>query len=199
MSSASEMLMARVRAAEKKELALLDHENPAEIGRHARTQMLLYVLADNLPEARFLWRRTAEEVKKSSSELQTAWAVVTSLWERSDVPNGLRLLAESEWTPEMTSFVAETLEELRRREADLVGAVYTRISLKDLATALFLPEDQTLALCQQRHWPIEEAIVKPKRHITPDDSFDGTNHLNNIAAILTQLTTDPVPDLTVAH
>ena len=187
----TETFAEQLKVAEKQELALLDHENPMEIARNSIRQMLLLIIVEDLAEARFLWRRTAPEVKTPSLELQTVWAVVASLWERNDAPNAVRILVETEWSPNIAPLAAQTLDAVRTREANLIGLVYSCIPLHEVSHALQLSDDQTRVLCADRGWAIDAGgnLVTPVRPEPSDfKPNDGIDYLNNIAAILSQLT-----------
>ena len=59
---------------EDAELQAADAGEPVALGAAAATLMLAYISADQLEDARHLWRRTPEAARAASGDLRGAWA-----------------------------------------------------------------------------------------------------------------------------
>ncbi|XP_076303952.1 COP9 signalosome subunit 8 isoform X2 [Tachypleus tridentatus] len=71
---------------------------------HVYGQLLaIYLLQNDLPNAKFLWKRIPENVKQANPEIGNVWAVGQKLWNR-DFP-GVYLCLEQEWPEHLVSIM----------------------------------------------------------------------------------------------
>ena len=92
---------------EDAELQAADAGEPVALGAAAATLMLAYISADQLEDARHLWRRTPEAARAASGDLRGAWAAAAALRGRAAVPSALAALDAGPWGAAAAPLAAE--------------------------------------------------------------------------------------------
>ena len=179
---------ARLAALEKLELSLVDGA-AGDLGSVSAQLLLLYVVADRLDEARFVWRRSPEAARAASAPLRGAWTVGAALWERRDVPGDIEILETGAWDDATAPLAAEAAAAVRDRELLLFASSYGEVRLGKVAAALRLTDQQALEACRSRGWVFSatSATLKPKPPPEAAPTFDGFEQLQHLTAIVTQL------------
>lgn len=179
---------ARLAALEKLELSLVDGA-AGDLGSVSAQLLLLYVVADRLDEARFVWRRSPEAARAASAPLRGAWTAGAALWERRDVPGAIEILETGAWDDATAPLAAEAAAAVRDRELLLFASSYGEVRLGKVAAALRLTDQQALEACRSRGWVFSatSATLKPKPPPEAAPTFDGFEQLQHLTAIVTQL------------
>lgn len=179
-----------LQALEMREIELCDSEDVSARGRNATEQMLLYFTVDRMEDARFLWKRCDLSVR-AWPQLVAAWEVGKCLWQRANVPEGLRLLEQSDWDVTTRPFAKLATDRLRDREIKLISNVYSTITLANFSRALCYSDGDAIHLCGKLGWNYDPnaGMVSPSPLAMPLQQFDGFAHINNLTTIVTQLTT----------
>lgn len=179
---------------EEMEIELCDKlDDPQKLAEYITSctqQLLLYLVVNRLEDARFLWRRT-QNIRDKAPQLQAAWEVGKCLWKRANIPEALRLLGQPSWEPDVVPYAAHALQKVRDREIEVVGRVYLKIPLAEVASQLLLSEQEALEVCHRHDWTVEadRAMVHPKRLPETEAQLDGFKQLQHLTSIITQLTT----------
>ncbi|KAF0373961.1 COP9 signalosome complex subunit 8 [Gigaspora margarita] len=128
------------------------------------TFMLGYLLEQDLPSARFLWKRLGENVKGSSKELRLIWDVGIALWQR-DYDNVYKLIDSKTWSPVIAPLMEQLGENLRERMLVLLSEAYSSITIDDVGRYLGLPREKVLSVTNEREWAIDLStdMLQPKK------------------------------------
>ncbi|CAG8506494.1 COP9 signalosome [Gigaspora rosea] len=130
------------------------------------TFMLGYLLEQDLPSARFLWKRLGENVKGSSKELRLIWDVGIALWQR-DYDNVYKLINSKTWSPVIAPLMEQLGENLRERMLVLLSEAYSSITIDDVGRYLGLPREKVLSVTNERGWAIDLStdMLQPKKNV----------------------------------
>ena len=175
---------------EDAELQAADAGEPVALGAAAATLMLAYISADQLEDARHLWRRTPEAARAASGDLRGAWAAAAALRGRAAVPSALAALDAGPWGAAAAPLAAEAAASARRRELDVIGAAYLEIRLAKVAAALAQSDQVALEACRARGWVYraQEATLVPRPPAPAAPAFESFEQLAQLTRIATHLT-----------
>ncbi|RQM17456.1 hypothetical protein DD237_001436 [Peronospora effusa] len=127
------------------------------------SSLLLLLLSKDLNDARFLWKRTAIEIKETSEELQKVWEIGKALWHRNLAAAYVAM--DYNWSPMLQGLVEALKISTREATAELLSVAYSTISIADVALALgFARQEDALQYCSSLNWDVSEAeqLVWPK-------------------------------------
>ena len=180
----------RLAALEEDELQAADAGEPVALGAAATALLLAYIAADQLEDARHLWRRTPEAARAASGDLRGAWAAAAALRGRAAVPSALAALDTGPWSAAAAPLVAEAATSVRRRELDVVGAAYLEIRLAKVAAALAQSDQVALEACRARDWiyRAKEATLVPRPPAPAAPAFENFEQLAQLTQLATHLT-----------
>uniref|UniRef100_A0A7S2GZT5 COP9 signalosome complex subunit 8 n=1 Tax=Octactis speculum TaxID=3111310 RepID=A0A7S2GZT5_9STRA len=166
---------------------------------HARycRQLTLYLITNDMDNARHLWRRIGNDFKGVESELSAIWSIASNLWHRNNIPMVFKSLRQT-WSPEIAPLMQKFIETIRDRQFELLSKAYMKVTLAATITELSLPEDEVVEYCVKRGWKFDPTIrvFEPSTPPVKDVSFDGIQHLDYLAKHITsleekRLTADP--------
>ncbi|CAG8533973.1 3378_t:CDS:2 [Dentiscutata heterogama] len=128
------------------------------------TFMLGYLLEQDLPSARFLWKRLGDNIKGSSKELRLIWDVGIALWQR-DYDNMYKLIDLKTWSPVIAPLMEQLGENLRERMLILLSESYSSITIDDVGRYLGLPREKVLSVTNERGWTVDLStdMMQPKK------------------------------------
>ncbi|CAG8531515.1 9596_t:CDS:2 [Scutellospora calospora] len=141
------------------------------------TFILGYLLEQDLPSARFLWKRLGENVKGSSKELRLIWDVGVALWQR-DYDNMYKLIDSKTWSPIIAPLMEQLGENLRERMFALLSEAYSSITIDDVGKYLGLSREEVLSVTNERGWSVDFStnMLQPKK--TVQDAPQSTSLAN---------------------
>ncbi|TMW69172.1 hypothetical protein Poli38472_001328 [Pythium oligandrum] len=125
--------------------------------------LVVLLLAKNLNDARFLWKRIALETKQESEPLRNVWEIGKALWER-DFTAAYAAMSKT-WPETLGPVIAVLRQSTRESTAELLSSAYSSISFNDAAHALgFDDEPSLLQYCQALGWSVSSAdhMIHPK-------------------------------------
>ncbi|KAE8896407.1 hypothetical protein PF005_g7514 [Phytophthora fragariae] len=125
--------------------------------------LLTVLLANNLNDARFLWKRIAPEIKQSSEELRAVWDIGTALWQRNLAAAYAAM--DYDWSPSLQGLIEALKTATREGTAELLSLAYSTISVSDAALALgFARHEDAVQYCSSLNWEVSEAdqLILPK-------------------------------------
>ncbi|CAL1535376.1 unnamed protein product [Lymnaea stagnalis] len=125
--------------------------------------LAIYLLQNDLCNAKFLWKRIPYSVKQSTSELSTIWQVAQKMWikDYSAIYEALR----KEWSEEVKSIMAAVEESVRTRALRLVRLAYSSINADEFATFVGMPAERAIQAAIEEGWEVDQntRIIIPKR------------------------------------
>ncbi|CAG0891435.1 unnamed protein product [Cyprideis torosa] len=114
--------------------------------------LALYLLKNDLSNAKWLWKRIPPAVKSNHSELQSLWRVGTALWFQ-DPPTAFLAMRERTWSTEISDIVRTLEERWRNRMLDLVEESYSTITADSLSRLTGIVEhEEVRAIASKRGW-----------------------------------------------
>ncbi|KAH7491727.1 hypothetical protein PRIC1_002863 [Phytophthora ramorum] len=125
--------------------------------------LLIVLLAKNLNDARFLWKRIAPETKQSSEELRAVWEIGKALWQRNLAAAYAAM--DYDWSPSLQGLNEALKTSTREGTAELLSLAYATISVSDAALALgFARHEDALQYCSSLKWEVSAAdqLILPK-------------------------------------
>ncbi|KAF8774116.1 COP9 signalosome complex subunit 8-like isoform X1 [Argiope bruennichi] len=139
--------------------------------------LAIYLLQNDLPNAKFLWKRIRENIKEENPELGKLWTVGQKLWQcDSDV---YVALAE-EWPEHLKPIVSAIKDVTRNRALRLISKAYSSITVEKISAFLGLPSEDCIEALTALGWEIDAAckIMKPKSTDNkPEDCFQSEEQL----------------------
>ncbi|XP_066543489.1 COP9 signalosome complex subunit 8 isoform X2 [Amia ocellicauda] len=92
----------------------------------------LYLLHNDMNNARYLWKRIPPAIKTANPELVAMWAVGQRVWQR-DFPGIYTAISAHQWSESIQPVMEALGEATRRRAFGLVAQAYTSITADDFA------------------------------------------------------------------
>lgn len=140
------------------------------------TQLLaVYLFQNDICNAKFLWKRTPDEIKLSTPELAKLWNVGCHIWKRDFVAvyNALK----EEWSPSIQPIITALTEKLQKRTFDLVSNAYTSIRAEGLAKLMGITREAALSAAVTSGWISDPAtgMITPKKTELPQKEIPLTS------------------------
>ncbi|CAD5120341.1 DgyrCDS8916 [Dimorphilus gyrociliatus] len=133
------------------ELEQNELEHPNENNEQNYSLLIaLYMLENDLNNARYTWKRAAVCSPASSSELQQVWNCGKRLWEKDY--QGFYKALNFNWSERLKPVMFELEGRIRQKMLDLVAFAYTSVSLTDLSAFFGLPENEAVDMVQKLGW-----------------------------------------------
>ncbi|KAH9421767.1 COP9 signalosome complex subunit 8 [Dermatophagoides pteronyssinus] len=149
--------------------------------------LAIYLLINDLPNAKLLWKRIPNEIKQSNPEIQAVWNVGVKLFKR-ELSDIYSLVDSVEWPLHLKNIMNCIKEATRNRMLNLIGKAYSYIRLDDVSSFLGYDETQTIEKIHALGWQYDcdTRFVTPKKMPnTMDDSSNST--LDELMIKLTEL------------
>ncbi|XP_070570038.1 COP9 signalosome complex subunit 8-like isoform X2 [Ptychodera flava] len=129
----------------------------------------LYLLQNDLANAKFLWKRIPPPIKSSNPELNNIWMVGQKMWQR-DFPQVYQSLNQ-EWSENIKPIMQALHEDVRSRAFQLVSKAYSSIGTEDFAHFIGMPTEQAVSAAAAEGWQIDtqNKLIVPKKPATPQD------------------------------
>ncbi|XP_064466277.1 COP9 signalosome complex subunit 8-like isoform X1 [Ornithodoros turicata] len=133
--------------------------------------LAIYILQDDLPNAKFLWKRIPQSIKQTRSELGNIWKVGQGLWYK-DFPAIYTGLAQ-EWPDYIRPVMLDLGERTRQRALNLVAKAYSSISLDDVASFLGVSRTQVSDVVTPLGWTVDmvTGMATPKYSVVRQEEF----------------------------
>lgn len=123
---------------------------------YAAAHMLCLLVAKDLCEARFLWRRLSPETK-AIPEVSVSWALARAQW--SSEPSSFFAAAGTAWPVQLQPLVEKLIAQTRDAALDAVRQGYECISAKKLADMVGLKSEDVPPLCRRLGWRIDGDFI----------------------------------------
>merc|ERR1711904_379448 len=135
-------------------------------------QMISHMIANQLNDARFCWKRVPETLRQSG-ELRAICKVLESLWDKDYV--GFHAKASAyEWSELLQPLMSVLAGEVKAKIEALISQVYTSISLEDLSTILPTSKEEVNKVIEKNGWKLDAGsnMVKiTKQDVESDKSI----------------------------
>ncbi|XP_022320562.2 COP9 signalosome complex subunit 8-like [Crassostrea virginica] len=131
--------------------------------------LALYLLHNDMCNAKFLWKRIPQTVKSASPETLQIWAVGQKLWLR-DYP-GIYEALKKEWSENTTQIMEALKAATRERAKTLVSKAYSSIDAEDFAVFMGMPLTEAIQAAIQEGWTYDSSTkyIKPKKPVSVKD------------------------------
>ncbi|KAJ0391932.1 hypothetical protein P43SY_009891 [Pythium insidiosum] len=168
--------------------------NPAVLTEDFYASYLIVILlAKNLNDARFLWKRIPSDIKQQSTLLANVWSIGKALWKRDFAAAYGEM--NREWPESVRELIATLRKSTRESAAELVSVAYSTIPLSEVAVALgFDDETSLVAYCESLGWSVSLStkLVHPKplaRSVAELSSLQQLESISDYVLHLEQQTT----------
>ncbi|XP_017484605.1 PREDICTED: COP9 signalosome complex subunit 8-like isoform X2 [Rhagoletis zephyria] len=135
------------------------------IDAESYTQLLaVYLFQDKLADAKFLWKRIPQALKKDSNELQRLNVVMSTLIVNN--PTDFFKQVDYPWSINIKLIMDDLIERVRQDVLTLVGQAYISIFEQELIQLTRLPQQDLKRVCVAMEWKYEndgqKAVIIPK-------------------------------------
>ncbi|KAF7488665.1 COP9 signalosome complex subunit 8 [Sarcoptes scabiei] len=128
--------------------------------------LAIYILINDLPNAKLIWKRIPKDIKENHKEIVLAWNVGVKIIQR-DWAAIYPMIDSVDWPNHLKNIMSCLKESTRERMLISIGKAYSSIKLSDICAALGLDKIETIQKIKTFDWEIDEdgEYVKPKRLI----------------------------------
>ncbi|MXQ80385.1 hypothetical protein E5288_WYG006159 [Bos mutus] len=126
--------------------------------------LALYLLHNDMNNARYLWKRIPPAIKSANSELGGIWSVGQRIWQR-DFPGVYSTINAHQWSEAVQPIMEALRDATRRRAFALVSQAYTSIIADDFAAFVGLPVEEAVKGILEQGWQADSTtrMVMPKK------------------------------------
>ncbi|XP_020317297.1 COP9 signalosome complex subunit 8 [Oncorhynchus tshawytscha] len=134
--------------------------------------LVLYLLHNDMNNARYLWKRIPQAIKSANLELTAVWAVGQRIWQR-DFPGIYSAIAAHQWSENILPVMEALRETTRRRAYGLVAQAYTSIMAEDFAAFVGYSVEDAVKGVVSQGWQADPAtrMVMPQKPDPPPVSL----------------------------
>ncbi|KAK7493370.1 hypothetical protein BaRGS_00015496 [Batillaria attramentaria] len=145
------------------ELETQELEAPGGVGSPQLYGQLLtlYLLKNDLCNAKFLWKRIPQSVKSGNGELSLIWVVGQHMWQR-DYP-GVYEALRKDWSESIRPIMSALSESVRKQALNLVRLAYSSINVDEFAVFMGLPVAEAKQAALSEGWTLDSQA----RFLTP--------------------------------
>ncbi|KAI0212014.1 COP9 signalosome complex subunit 8, partial [Lamellibrachia satsuma] len=131
--------------------------------------LAIYLLQNDLPSAKFLWKRIPQTIKTENGELLQIWTLGQKMWQR-DLPGTYEAL-HKDWSDNVKSIMAAIQEATRNRVFSLVARAYSYIRAEELASFLGMSVNEAVLAAVSHEWTADSntGMITPKIQETPPE------------------------------
>ncbi|CAB4010035.1 Hypothetical predicted protein [Paramuricea clavata] len=149
-------------------------------------QLAIYLVQNELANAKFLWKRIPEDVKTATEELQKIWTVGCKMWLKDYT--GVYTALRQEWSEIVKPLMLVLEGKIRDHLFELVQKAYTSIHLDKFSLFLGMTADSALEVARNHNWQYDDAtkmLTPVKRDTGARKSSDITIKSDKQLGILT--------------
>uniref|UniRef100_G1MV70 COP9 signalosome subunit 8 n=2 Tax=Meleagris gallopavo TaxID=9103 RepID=G1MV70_MELGA len=135
--------------------------------------LALYLLYNDMNNARYLWKRIPPAIKSANAELGAVWSVGQRIWQR-DFPGIYTTIGAHQWSETVQPIMEALRDATRRRAFGLVSQAYTSIVADDFAAFVGLPVEEAVKGVLEQGWQADFStrMVMPKKPGVLEASFN---------------------------
>ncbi|XP_071791744.1 COP9 signalosome complex subunit 8-like [Asterias amurensis] len=138
----------------------------------------LYLLTNDMNNAKFLWKRIPQPIKTANPELGLVWAVGQCMWQRNFPATYASL--NKEWSETAKPIMEAISANIRQRMYHLISSAYTTIEAEEFATYVGLQVEPAIAAATAEGWQYnaENNMISPRKPGTqPDQAIPSEQHI----------------------
>ncbi|XP_012689500.1 COP9 signalosome complex subunit 8 [Clupea harengus] len=134
--------------------------------------LALYLLHNDMNNARYLWKRIPQAIKTANPELAAVWAVGQHIWQR-EFPGIYSTIAAYQWSEGIGPIMEALQESTRRRAYGLVAQAYTSIMAEDFAACVGYSVEDAVKGVVSQGWQADPntRMVMPQKPDPPPVSL----------------------------
>ncbi|XP_028820429.1 COP9 signalosome complex subunit 8 [Denticeps clupeoides] len=134
--------------------------------------LALYLLHNDMNNARYLWKRIPQAIKTANPELAAVWTVGQHIWQR-DFPGIYSAITAHQWSENILPIMDALQESTRRRAYGLVAQAYTSIMADDFAAFVGYPVEEAVKGVVGQGWQADPntRMVMPQKPDPPPVSL----------------------------
>lgn len=121
--------------------------------------LAIYLLKNELCQAKYLWKRIPPTVKNNCSDLHQIWAVAQKMWQR-DWP-GTHTALNFEWNRGVADIMNSLKERIRERAIALVEDAYSSLDITTFSNMTGLSVTEARQVLQEKGWNLTGTTVRP--------------------------------------
>ncbi|KAK2193382.1 hypothetical protein NP493_13g02000 [Ridgeia piscesae] len=143
--------------------------------------LAIYLLQNDLPNAKFLWKRIPQAIKSENAELSLIWALAQKMWQK-DLPATYEALRK-DWSDNVKSIMAAIQEATRNRVFLLVARAYSYIRAEELASFLGMSVNDAVIAAVSHEWTADSntgMITPKKQEIPPEPPIPSEQQLSRL-------------------
>lgn len=126
--------------------------------------LAIYLLTNELQNAKFLWKRIPAQTKSASQDLKEIWAIGKLLLQRKS-SLVYPLIDAYQWPPFLANIMIELKEAIKAQQFSLIQKSYSYISFASFKKMLYLKTDEeVLTIAKSFGWQTDEEgvlVTKP--------------------------------------
>ncbi|XP_001185403.2 COP9 signalosome complex subunit 8 [Strongylocentrotus purpuratus] len=129
--------------------------------------LALYLLQNDLNNAKFLWKRIPAAVKTADPELGYIWEIGQNMWQRDFSSSKLYSALNREWSDVIKEIISALSDSIKQRLFQLVGNTYTSIEDDQFASYLGMSKEQAINAVQEEGWSYNSTtqMILPKKPV----------------------------------
>ncbi|XP_064646661.1 COP9 signalosome complex subunit 8-like [Lineus longissimus] len=124
-----------------------------------------YLLQNDLPNSKYLWKRIPAAVKTANPELGNIWSVGQKIWLR-DFP-GVYESLKKEWSESIQPLMTALADSTRKRALLLVSQAYSSICIEDFSAFVGVPASDAAKIAIEEGWQADSQskMIMPKKPV----------------------------------
>ncbi|RWS28488.1 COP9 signalosome complex subunit 8-like protein [Leptotrombidium deliense] len=120
--------------------------------------LAIYLLSNDLPNSKFLWKRIPANLKQESPELKAIWEIGKKLWEKN-ISCIYGLIDSCQWPVYLSNIMKELREVTFKRAVNLISQSYSYITFEEFMKQTGITDKQeAINLGQSMQWQIDESF-----------------------------------------
>ena len=151
--------------------------------------LAIYLLSNDLQNAKFLWKRIPDQTKSNSLDLKEIWKIGKLLLQHKS--NEIYSIIDNyEWPNFLINIMKELKEEIKKRTLNLIQKSYSYISLNDLKRILNIQTDEELvAIISTMNWRLDgdDGVIVTKSQPVFESLASNQEHLEKMVQHVTFL------------
>lgn len=126
--------------------------------------LAVYLLQNDLSNAKFLWKRIPEDVKMNANELQKIWNVGCKMWLKDY--SGIYVALRQDWSVKIQPIMGMLQSDVQDHLFELVQKAYTSIHVDNFSVFVGMDAENALQVARDHNWQYDSATkmlspVKP--------------------------------------
>lgn len=138
-----------------------------------------FMMEGRFPEARFLWKRIPQELKKTN-DVQESWRIASSLMAK-DWPTFFEMLERASLSDLVVVAMKELTKKVRAKSVSRLAKCYTSCDKDTLCKSLGMPGSEVSQFCASMGWELDASsgVIKIVNNLESRSGGDGHLDVNS--------------------